>query len=775
MAPGCPRLVGGFVEPEVGVVSVTSVGWLYLGLLSLAALVTGSLAVYAYRRREEPGALWFAGMVAALSVWSGTYVAALLVHDPTMRTVLENVKWFGTCVYLFLFLFALEYTGHDRFATKRVLGLASLPWFASIVLVWTGSWHDLWWSTTLSEVHGLAILEFAYGPGFLAHTLYSYVVILLASALLLRLVFVSDYLYTDQSALLVFGILAPTGFNVLDIAVLEPGAAVDLAPVVFSVSGVAFGYALFRRRLFDLVPATRRLGRNAAIGQLETGVVIVDTRHRVVYCNEAAEQVLGCSPAEALDRPLRSLVDVDTVDFDAPDGLAEIERAGSVYEVRTSPITDRHDRTIGHTFVAHDVTERKRRERALAAQRDELATLSSLNRLLRGVVQAFVTQTDRTGIERAVCDRLVEGDLYHTACVGDVATWNGDADRWTTAGAASGADPPAVDEDVLDAAQEATVDPARQAGEQGTGEGASGDRSVSDGAGSPGAHLPATPEGAHTWVVVPIVYGRTVYGAIGLATDRENVSSRERSVLGELGEAVGHAINAVSTRQLLSAESVVELELESTDESDALVAATADGSAELSLAGVVPSGDRSTLAYVRVAGDVAAAESALAAATDGTVRPIREEASGGLLEWLVTGDDLVGVVVDHGAQVSSVEAAEGRADYCLEVASDHGVRSVLDAIDRRFEDVRLLAKRKRARPPEGAASLPAEGIEGLTDRQQEALEAAYRSGYFEWPRDSTAEDVAEALDISPSTLHSHLRKAEGSLFEALFDRSARRD
>ncbi len=59
------------------------------------------------------------------------------------------------------------------------------------------------------------------------------------------------------------------------------------------------------------------------------------------------------------------------------------------------------------------------------------------------------------------------------------------------------------------------------------------------------------------------------------------------------------------------------------------------------------------------------------------------------------------------------------------------------------------------------------GVRG--DRQREAIEAAYRAGYFDWPRESTAEDVAEALDIAAPTLHAHLRKAQATLLAELFD------
>jgi len=58
--------------------------------------------------------------------------------------------------------------------------------------------------------------------------------------------------------------------------------------------------------------------------------------------------------------------------------------------------------------------------------------------------------------------------------------------------------------------------------------------------------------------------------------------------------------------------------------------------------------------------------------------------------------------------------------------------------------------------------------EDLTDRQRAALEAALYSGFFEWPRDASGEDVAEPLGIAPPTFHQHLRKAQRKMFEAVF-------
>lgn len=722
---------------------MTWIAAIHVVLLAVSALLTASLAVYAYRNRQEPGATAFAVLMATLAAWAVSYAAGLLVTDEFWRVTWMRVAWLPMgALEVWLLLFALAYTGYDEFVTPRTVAALLVVPAVVIVAVWTNPWHGLFWADhSFVVVGGLTVEHPTWGPLFWVEVVYAYLLVSVAAGLLVRLVYQSDYLYTDQSALLVVGIAAPFLANVADVFVLTDPGMIDPTPHAFTVTGVAFAYALFRRQLFDLVPATRRLGRNAAVGQLDAGVVIVDNANRIVYCNAAAETVLECKATEAVGQDVGLLVDESRLDFDTEDALAEVERADRTYEVRASPVTDRRGRRIGNTLVVHDVTARTERERRLATQRDELETVTDLNAVLRGVNQALVSARSREEVERAVTEQVAAAALYRTACIGDVATWRGEADRWTVAG--DGPDPPAVDAEF------------RERG----------------GAGVAGSPEPAADEPG-TWTVVPLVYGRTVYGALGLYTARETVSDRERSILGELGETIGHAINAVETRQLLSADALVELEVECGDDAEPLVAAATELSCGFELEGLVPAGEEGTVAYVRVMGAPAgAARDALAAATAGAVRVVREhgDGAGGLLEWQATGDSLLGALVDHGTSVRSVRADGGTARYELAAASGADVRTLVDTVTDRYRDTRVLSKRERATLDDAAESLSEDCLGDLTDRQREVLEAAYRAGYFSWPRDSTAEELAETLDISSATLHSHLRKAEQSLLTVLFE------
>ncbi|MFB6223079.1 MAG: helix-turn-helix domain-containing protein [Haloarcula sp.] len=57
----------------------------------------------------------------------------------------------------------------------------------------------------------------------------------------------------------------------------------------------------------------------------------------------------------------------------------------------------------------------------------------------------------------------------------------------------------------------------------------------------------------------------------------------------------------------------------------------------------------------------------------------------------------------------------------------------------------------------------------LTTRQREVLGRAHEMGYFEHPREATAGDVAESLDISTSTFTEHLAAAQRKLLDDLLD------
>lgn len=64
----------------------------------------------------------------------------------------------------------------------------------------------------------------------------------------------------------------------------------------------------------------------------------------------------------------------------------------------------------------------------------------------------------------------------------------------------------------------------------------------------------------------------------------------------------------------------------------------------------------------------------------------------------------------------------------------------------------------------------------LSARQLEVVQTALEAGYFDWPREAEAADIAADLDITHPTFLEHLRKAEKKLLQhALSNRTVRTD
>ncbi len=114
---------------------------------------------------------------------------------------------------------------------------------------------------------------------------------------------------------------------------------------------------------------------------------------------------------------------------------------------------------------------------------------------------------------------------------------------------------------------------------------------------------------------------------------------------------------------------------------------------------------------------------------------------------------------------SNVRAEAGTLVVTATVADLETVREVVERLREPFDgvSVRRLENLDAGADDEEAA-VP---DDRLTARQREVLRTAYEMGYFEYPKGANAGEVADALDISRSTLAEHLAAATGKLFESL--------
>ncbi len=80
-----------------------------------------------------------------------------------------------------------------------------------------------------------------------------------------------------------------------------------------------------------------------------------------------------------------------------------------------------------------------------------------------------------------------------------------------------------------------------------------------------------------------------------------------------------------------------------------------------------------------------------------------------------------------------------------------------------YEDAGLSVYLERIADYDG----PTTALDSLTDRQHEILRTAFTLGYFDVPRQVSTAEIAEDLDLDPSTVAEHLQRAERNLLSDL--------
>jgi predicted DNA binding protein len=105
----------------------------------------------------------------------------------------------------------------------------------------------------------------------------------------------------------------------------------------------------------------------------------------------------------------------------------------------------------------------------------------------------------------------------------------------------------------------------------------------------------------------------------------------------------------------------------------------------------------------------------------------------------------------------------------VELPQNVDVRSAVESIQNSIHGTKVVARRERERPQRTVEEFRSTLEDDLTERQRSALDAAYYAGFFEWPRESTGEEVSDSLGVSAPTFHQHLRVGERKLLSAFLD------
>ncbi|MFU8867400.1 bacterio-opsin activator domain-containing protein [Natronococcus sp.] len=529
-------------------------------------------------------------------------------------------------------------------------------------------------------------------------------------------------------------------------------------------------------------------------------LVRLDADGYVDRWNRSAESVFGYRAGEIVGTHVSALYADEAVERGRPDqtltrALEEsgyeaegwrVRRDGSRFRAAeiVTPLRDDRHRLQGFALLVYDVSEYHTRLEEARSDRETLEQAYGVATRHRALTDALLEATSHEEVETVTCRALTEGRTYDVAWI-DRTTHSDRHGNWRTT---SGLEADRVDRLVPEGWSEPRPSaPDREPPEDGPDSGTTlpeldestvglaetaEARSVSV-ATDVEATLEDDPGVFEGRVAaVPLWYGDTVYGRLSVATERPGAfDEAERAWLETIGRQVGYAIAAIRRRNLLLSDRVVELEFVCRDEGSFFVETTRRLDCRFQLDSLVPLSDSTQLYYVRLEGASPAEVFERAEADPGIddCRLIETYEDAYRLEFVVEGSSPTLTLTEYGVTVCEARFEEGVATITAECAADADIRTVVAGLRSAFPDSELAGKRETERPVQTGREFR-EGLEErLTDRQEAALRAAYSGGYYDWPRESTAEEIADAMGVSSPTLHSHLRKGQHELLRTFFD------
>ncbi|RJX44460.1 bacterio-opsin activator [Halonotius aquaticus] len=512
-----------------------------------------------------------------------------------------------------------------------------------------------------------------------------------------------------------------------------------------------------------------------AIEAAPIGVSLTDPSlpdNPLVYVNDTWGEFTGYDAEETLGRNPRLLQGLGTdpettaqlasaIDNEEPTTVEvrNYRKDGTPFwnELTIAPIHDEDGELTHYVGFQIDVTDRREATEIAADRADKLSQhrrtlrrlLDRVDGLLREVSGVLLDATDREVIEHRVCEAIAAEPGYTAGWIGCVD------DESFTITASSGCSLPSS---VSISALAPPIQTAIETNEP---------RRCSDCA---DGELAPEAVDAECLLVIPLCYGDRRYGLLGVyADDAELLDDREQTILASLAKMIANGIHAVETTRVLTTDQVTELQIDIRDRTFPLsqIADTlgtpvervgttraSDGRCEWYLAAEscdVPTTELESLSFVSDARTVSAtnAERTVAVTVETT-------APGELL-------------ADHGAVITGITATADGAVLTVETPPERDVRSLLEVLGDAYDGVDLRARTQRDRRDRRLNEVTAEIDERLTDRQQEALEAAALNGYFEWPRPVDGAEIADTMDITRQTFHQHLRAAQRKLVSAYVD------
>ncbi len=352
--------------------------WLGQGILTMvlsSSIIMVFLALYALSRKHMHAALSYAGLCLGIAVYALFHGFELMSINLEQALLWSNMQYIGIASFVgFSSVFILQVTGFGSLLKgKKIL----IPWIIPVLtLTFKLADHQLGWIYAQSSfrfAEGLFILNIVPGWWYVVFVVYMNLLLIAGVFLLIRSYLNRQAILSGQAITLLAGIFIPWIGHLVYVTGNSP-MNLDLTPIVFIVTGILWGVALFQYKMLSLAP----MAREYVFSSIRDGVIVFDNKDRLADINQAAIGIFGLHKLPQAGSDLCHLLSgcdelALFLQSDMDENILNILTQGKkkTYFARQSLIKNTQGALMGKVVTLYDITERQRAEQELKKAKTE--------------------------------------------------------------------------------------------------------------------------------------------------------------------------------------------------------------------------------------------------------------------------------------------------------------------------------------------------------------------------------------------------------------------
>lgn len=214
----------------------------------------------------------FCLMICCLGQYSSLVFADAWHIEPVY---FDYFVYIGTCFLPVAFLFFSISFAKTKFKFKMSYLLLFIIPLTTLLVLWTNDIHHLFY-----VIYNVTTEDTTFGPYFYVHSVYSYTLLFIALAYLIRYTIKNSGFFSKQSILILVGSLIPICINL--VGVLGIPMTIYITPISFTISALFFALAMIKFRFLSVTP----IALQNIVDKMSDGYIVIDEENLIVDFNK---------------------------------------------------------------------------------------------------------------------------------------------------------------------------------------------------------------------------------------------------------------------------------------------------------------------------------------------------------------------------------------------------------------------------------------------------------------------------------------------------------